>query len=248
METPFAALARTPQFIPFVYDYCDTWCERCPITGRCLLYAADRLRTSPDEPESVGTRAREGLELARAIVDTCDPSQKPVAELDLALCDVSTAPAEPAIGHPLEFLARHYAIQASQFLNSLPPPHAEPPPGSPLELIAWYHFMIAAKTYRALVSHFASEKVPALLADALGSAKVVLLAIDRSLLAWRSIAAGDDDARIGGLMELLEALKTGVEMRFPDARVFIRPGLDDPNGVREFRRTMSAGQSSGRSE
>ena len=43
--------------------------------------------------------------------------------------------------------------------------------------MAWYHFLIAAKTYRALVSHFASDEKPDLLADALGSAKLVLVAI-----------------------------------------------------------------------
>ena len=132
------------------------------------------------------------------------------------------------MGHPLEFLARHYAMQTGQYLSSLCAEEGEElPEGSPIELVAFYHFMIAAKTYRALVSHFASETVPELLPDALGAAKVVLLAIDRSLVAWRSIAGEDDDARVGGLMEVLEALKTGVEMRFPDARAFVRPGLDD---------------------
>jgi len=139
-----------------------------------------------------------------------------------------------ALGHPLEFLARHYAVQTGQFLRSLSPSsHAQPPPGSPLDVVASYHVMIAAKIYRALVSHFASEREPELLPDAIGSAKAVLVAIDRSQAAWRSIAArGEHDARIGGLIELLQALATGVEMRFPEARAFIRPGLDDGDGTR----------------
>jgi hypothetical protein len=26
-------------FIPGVYNYCDRWCERCPFTGRCRVFA-----------------------------------------------------------------------------------------------------------------------------------------------------------------------------------------------------------------
>jgi hypothetical protein len=68
------------------------------------------------------------------------------------------------------------------------------------------------------------------MSDALGSAKVVLLSIERSLAAWQALAAADHDARIGGLIEVLEALRTGVELRFPDAPAFNRPGLDDGAG------------------
>jgi hypothetical protein len=101
------------------------------------------------------------------------------------------------------------------------------PRGSPVEVIARHHFLIAAKTYRALVSQFGAETEPELLRDALGCAKLVLIAIERSLAAWRSLGITDDDARIGGLIELLEALSAAVEIRFPDARAFLRPGLDD---------------------
>ena len=41
------------------------------------------------------------------------------------------------------------------------------------------------------------------------------------------MAHADTDARVSGLIELLEALRTGVEIRFPEARAFVRPGLDE---------------------
>ena len=34
-------LARNSDFISGIYNYCDRWCERCPFTARCLLYASD---------------------------------------------------------------------------------------------------------------------------------------------------------------------------------------------------------------
>lgn len=35
----FEELARDPRFIPGIYNYCDQWCQRCPLTWRCLNYA-----------------------------------------------------------------------------------------------------------------------------------------------------------------------------------------------------------------
>jgi hypothetical protein len=142
--------------------------------------------------------------------------------------DVESAPDTAAARHPLVFLAGHYAIQSHTFLKSLPSEAEGFPGDSPLETIAWYHSLIAAKTFRALTSELeARAGAPELLSDALGSAKVVLVSIERSLAAWHTLAAADQDARIGGMIELLEALRTGVELRFPDAHAFVRPGLDD---------------------
>jgi len=31
-------LAEDPKFIPGIYNYCDRWCERCPLNSRCLNF------------------------------------------------------------------------------------------------------------------------------------------------------------------------------------------------------------------
>jgi hypothetical protein len=228
MDNTLRALVRDPRFIPLVYDYCDMWCERCPITHRCLLFAAEKLLCRGVTRIGDDSGLEEAIDLTRAVIDGSSPADKPIARLDLELCDVSTAPREPALGHPLEYLARHYAIQAAEFLRPLQcEPDGQMPRGSPGEVIARHHFLIAAKTYRALVSHYGAETEPELRRDALGCARLVLTAIERSLAAWRSLAITGHDARIGGLIELLEALSAAVEIRFPDARAFLRPGLDD---------------------
>lgn len=41
------AFANNPDFIPGIYNYCDRWCERCPFTYRCLLFATEK-RQFPD--------------------------------------------------------------------------------------------------------------------------------------------------------------------------------------------------------
>jgi hypothetical protein len=150
--------------------------------------------------------------------------------------------------HPLEYLARHYGMQAAEFLRPLRTGvDGRIPRGSPLEAVAWDHFLIAAEIYRALVSHHgAAVQAPELLNDALGSAQIALIAIDRSLAGWHTIASTDENARISGLIELLEALRTGVELRFPDVRTFQRPGLDgDPREGRSPQVSARAIESGG---
>lgn len=34
-------LAENPNLISGIYNYCDRWCERCPMTSRCMLFAQE---------------------------------------------------------------------------------------------------------------------------------------------------------------------------------------------------------------
>jgi hypothetical protein len=65
--------------------------------------------------------------------------------------------------------------------------------------------------------------------DANGSAKVALVAMDRSIAAWRSlqISLPDKSETIKSMLVELSGLRVSVEARFPRARDFIRPGLDE---------------------
>jgi hypothetical protein len=65
--------------------------------------------------------------------------------------------------------------------------------------------------------------------DANGSAKVALVAMDRSIAAWRSlqISLPDKSETIKPMLIELSGLRASVETRFPRARDFIRPGLDE---------------------
>jgi len=65
--------------------------------------------------------------------------------------------------------------------------------------------------------------------DANGSAKVALVALDRSIAAWRSlqISLPDKSETIKPMLVELNGLRVAVEAHFPRARDFIRPGLDE---------------------
>src|SRR6185436_10815933 len=45
-------LAGNPDLISGIYNYCDRWCERCPLSSRCLLYATEQ----EDDDNSPETR------------------------------------------------------------------------------------------------------------------------------------------------------------------------------------------------
>lgn len=107
------------------------------------------------------------------------------------------------------------------------------------EIIRWYQFFIAAKVFRALLGSdeelhgvypddIGDEINPAQ-TDANGSAKVALIAIERSLGAWRVIQScvPAKEKSIAPLMALLENLRSGIEETLPLARDFIRPGFDE---------------------
>ena len=35
-------IASNPNFISGIYNYCDRWCDRCPLTSSCMLYAMEQ--------------------------------------------------------------------------------------------------------------------------------------------------------------------------------------------------------------
>src|SRR5688572_22468142 len=203
MKDELVELARNPAFIPHVYDYCDMWCLSCPVTSRCLLFSAGLAGDGSSAEANLDEEIKEGIAFARAVAAAIPT---PVADLDVRLADPSSAPRAPALGDPLELLARHYAVQTGRFLLMKGIDVGERPGGphgEPLMVIAWYHVMIAAKTYRALVSDHLSARQRGLHDDTLAAGKMVLIGIERSLAAWRRVESASGDGQVGGLVELL---------------------------------------------
>jgi hypothetical protein len=122
------------------------------------------------------------------------------------------------------------------------------------DVIHWYFLQIGVKFARALSSDAEREakkgtgpicaKHPsgrsgkldlspfsdedAMQTDMLGSAKVALLGIDRSIAGWSIMHEAFPDLadEILDILVDLDKLRRAGDARFPDARAFIRPGLD----------------------
>ena len=107
------------------------------------------------------------------------------------------------------------------------------------EVIRWYQFFIPTKVFRALFTR--DDELPGVYADDLGdginpaqtdangSAKIALIAIDRSLSAWQVIqgCVPAKQKSIAPLIALLGNVRNGIELELPLARDFIRPGFDE---------------------
>ena len=101
-------------------------------------------------------------------------------------------------------------------------------------MIAWFHYSIPAKIHRALLGLACDDPTdrdwPA---DHDGSAKVALLGIERSHAAWLEIVDSGltSPAEIEPFIADLIWLSDELERVFPQARAFVRPGLDEPDEV-----------------
>lgn len=234
MNPRFVELAADPSLVRGIYNYCDQWCAYCPHTERCLAYKClrDQEQRHPgDIFEDLAASVNEMISFSRDVVQA-EGGPAALAEI-AALPPIGTSLDPPQIDDPLERRGREYAMETARFLASVAPTLPSPKPtigGAPsaIEVVVWYHALIAVKIYRALASAaLARNGKPGLADDAQGSAKVALLGIDRSRKALRQLQGKLHDARIERLIGRLERLAAGVERRFPDARNFIRPALDE---------------------
>ena len=268
-------LAENPDFISGIYNYCDRWCERCPFTSRCMVYATESAESISDDPESHDiNNAKFWQKLEGIFRETHALILEWAEEMGV---DLESAEAEAAIAeraqqreeakeHPLSVSARHYAETVQQWFKdefaveenvhddiSGEATSAEEDinVSDAVEVIRWYQFFIAAKTYRALmgledtgdedvsdidIDPFSDDDVDdedvllrAACHDSDGSAKIALIAIDRSSSAWRVMQNAlpeKTESTVPILIEL-EKLRRGIEQICPRARDFVRPGFDE---------------------
>ena len=100
-----------------------------------------------------------------------------------------------------------------------------------VEVIRWYQTFIYVKLCRAFSSLVEEDDdgTPAASRDSAGTAKIVLLALDRSLAAWASLQDmfPEETDSILEILVHLDRLRRAVKKKFPKARSFKRPGFDD---------------------
>jgi hypothetical protein len=104
-----------------------------------------------------------------------------------------------------------------------------------IEVIRWYQYFIAAKIMRAVRGRVdEEERDDEFPSDSDGSAKIALIAMDRSIAAWAMIRHYDTHGaeKVVDLITFLDGLRQAVEKTFPKARSFVRPGFEsfDLNG------------------
>lgn len=230
-------------FILGIYNYCDRWCERCPLPSRCRVYAMETA-VQIDGVDGALARAAESLPEDPPGAWTADEIWAEAAE-DFSEEEYAQAMLERDVAdalievHPLTEAADRLAALAQPLLDAA---DARAAAGGqeaeafrdPLEVLAHYRHFVVVKVRRALSGR---ERPPILdddghpfPSDADGSAKIAFLACAAARDAARRLAALDPELTSLAAPYLQTAARVLdlIDEAFPGHRAFRRPGLDDP--------------------
>lgn len=249
-------MTDNPNHIEGIYNYCDRWCERCPQTSRCAVFSKlDTLSTEEKDIsnktfwENIGKSFAEALELIhketekRGITMPAEDDE----EMNYYFAKIK-AKKEYNKQHPLLKYCDEYMIAArdvlknntqlkelAETLNQLQEIGIKDACGKEvkfkritdyLEVIQYYLFQIQIKFLRAMPTRDDEETIAD---NSSGSAKVALIATDRSLAGWHEILQQlpETEDVILTMLVLLQKIQKLGEITFPAARSFVRVGLDD---------------------
>ncbi len=242
-------IVDNPKLTPGIHNYCDRWCERCPMTAHCAVFAMEQDEASgypshDPENEAFWQRLKESLKTALELLR--EMAQEAGVDLDALISEENEASRarlkREVEDHTLVRQAREYMQRVRKWFESEQlktqlglSDVASKPEVAELsdieEVILWYHAFICAKITRAVRQE--REALPASLEDmprdADGSAKVALLAIDRCIAAWWQMRGHFPQRkdRIMDFLVRLDRLRKATEEAFPKARSFVRPGFDE---------------------
>ncbi|MBL7795057.1 MAG: hypothetical protein JNJ90_01000 [Saprospiraceae bacterium] len=241
------------QFIEGIHNYCDRWCERCPFTAQCEVYAAEQGLT---EDEKDPTKPAFWLNLKKNFEEILESLNEKMAELGIEMDDDDQTPEpepDPAVvarEEQMREAALHYgrSVEAffkdnTTFFEQKNEELAEQIEDSrpvdleslqffqdAVEVIRWYQYFIAAKIDRSVGGLGKADKDDDFAqSDANGSAKIAMIALERSLGAWEVVVRRlpEKQEEIRELQHQLQHLRAKMLELFPNWRVFHRPGFDD---------------------
>lgn len=215
-------------FILGVYNYCDRWCEYCPFTGRCHVFADGQ---EIDFEIASGKSVREAFAAQHARMVAALPAGALTFDgLDEVAETVPPQDEAPEEHRAIEQRASDYGLRVWAWLKGKTGPPVHTPAPSALDIVEHFAIYVGAKIHRAVygLSFDADER-----ADAHGSAKAGLLGIERSHAAWLDLVASGraTDAQAAPFVADLVWLADALERALPAARQFVRPGFDEPEAV-----------------
>jgi hypothetical protein len=240
-------LANNKNLVPGIYNYCDRWCERCTMTQSCLTYLHEQemkeesTRNKDEENKNFWEQIRLAWEVTMELIE------EDADRLDIDLDDVEDIELPEHIETPLEVKAKDYGSKMHNWLNENQPFIKEQAEKlvmindktsiikykDAMEVIQWYYFFIGAKVHRAHLDLEERRNDPEdefnIYSDNLGSAKIAIIAIERSMdalsLFYNDFKEKEDDI-LKFLVEL-SSIKKQILQTFPGVMDFKRPGFDD---------------------
>lgn len=239
-----------PDLIPGIYNYCDRWCERCTYTSRCLQFQveSEEIQSGDALRDFDALNVRFWQDMGEALIQAMRlikemAEQEGIDSEDLHKETVFSKPLKSiqltAREHPCANAALVYSGMVNEWFAAVDEfSDAEESllNNHPLfldehfQVIRHYQYFIYPKIVRAIEGRM-SDPAAALhetQIDAHGTAKITLIAIDRSLAAWSVLYAeypAHEDKTLSILIHL-DRLRRSLEVVFPAARAFVRPGFD----------------------
>ncbi len=239
-----------PDLIPGIYNYCDRWCERCTYTSRCLQFQveSEEIQSGDALRDFDALNVRFWQDMGEALIQAMRlikemAEQEGIDSEDLHKETVFSEPLKSiqltAREHPCANAALVYSGMVNEWFAAVDEfSEAEESllTNHPLfldehfQVIRHYQYFIYPKIVRAIEGRMsdpaAAKHEPQ--SDAHGTAKITLIAIDRSLAAWSVLYAeypAHEDKTLSILIHL-DRLRRSLEVVFPAARAFVRPGFD----------------------
>lgn len=250
------SVGSNPEFVAGIHNYCDRWCERCLYTRFCAVYAMGEKQEQANPGAHPFEYVSEMLAATMDMIRQWAEKHGVDLEADAGegVEDYEAMEAEQR-KHPLAVSAMEYYEKSRQWFESAGPLYeqkgldletlnrleidgVEPDVQSAeladcTDIILWYQHFIPVKLHRAVGGLLEKTGDPELDEvhdyDSNGSAKIALLAIDRSMAAWARLLEHfpNQENEILDRLVHLERLRWATEKTFPLARAFIRPGLDE---------------------
>lgn len=254
-----------PKFIDGIFNYCDRWCERCPLTARCRVYAMEQQDNGDPAARDINNAAF-WKKLEAQFAQAFQMLKTMAAERGIDLDDPklrarawkmrSTTRNKRLIADTTKYakdvgawFKRHEAtfeqksagleVRARLVLPGKNPVVAALEIRDAVDVLHWYQFQIAVKLTRASTRDGLDAELEK--RDGSGSAKVALIGMDRSITAWAALSKhfAEHANEILAFLLALERLRQTTEKMFPQAREFYRPGLDGalaPTSISSVRR------------
>jgi hypothetical protein len=230
--------------IDFISSYCDRWCERCAYTSRCSAYACEIAiamccdvhdglelaigRPCPEDGETDEPADRSDDDVSGEV--EMSPEQLEEFDRQEAAREARVEASLPAR------MARAHTMMSSRWLDERYFPvraAADSVLIEALDVVMHDALFIEAKVRRALdgkdrhLTDRDDDEDP-VQNDWNGSAKVALISLQRSEIAWRLIGQAASDPCACELADAVCDLGRVIQDEFPCAMSFIRPGFDEP--------------------
>ena len=222
-------------FIVGSFNYCDRWCEHCPLTNRCRLFAdmaeidfeqGNGLLTEPRMLRERRRLAAQMIELHAEAEELGEKADRKPAECLGHLPEGL----ESSFGPDPEVVANGSALRSKMRKLEL---SANPAVRLAIQTIQYFSLFVPMKMMRAF-SQVARHGQGDQQSDANGSGKAALLALERMENAWRALIDTHhcSPTEAAPFLAEIARMQRNLQRAVPNARKFVRPGFDEPEKVK----------------